>query len=82
MKGDGGTPYELVEWDIARETGWTLDELDQQDAARVLPMIRLANTRAALYRVRGWLDTQGKAYVSDEDWKIYAEANEAMKANG
>jgi hypothetical protein len=96
VTGDGGTPWELLEWDIVRETGWTFEELDRQDSARVITMLRASNIRSALQRVMGFMNLSaqqikavadsGQIPIDPEDMKIWGEAmairDEVKKLNG
>jgi len=58
--------------------GWTLDELDNQDMTRVLPVLIAANTRDALRRVFQFLETQGKYKPSESDWEIWNSLNQQL----
>ena len=71
--GGGGIPYELLEWDLIKTTGWTLEELDRQDMARILPMIELANIRDSLKEVGQYLTTFGQSRPSDAAWRTWKE---------
>lgn len=79
-----------------RETGWTFEELDRQDSARVITMLRASNIRSALQRVMGFMNLSaqqikavadsGQIPIDPEDMKIWGEAmairDEVKKLNG
>lgn len=73
---DGARPLELIEVELCERFGWTLTELDEQDATRVLPGVYAGNIHGALKRVVRYTETQGRAAPSENDWKIYQFARE------
>src|SRR3972149_12009361 len=77
----GGRDYpdELRDLDICERFGWTLDELDRQDMARVMPAISAQNTRRALQRNNLFLESSGKIKPSEEDLAVYAWVRDLMK---
>ena len=76
---DGGDiPAILAELDIAQRLGWTLSELDEQDAGRVIPGLILQSKRDALVNVKRFLDTQGQVKPSDDDLQVYDEVNRML----
>lgn len=54
-EGRGGAPQELIDVSLCERFGWTWQELDEQDEARVLPAVGAANVYAALGRVNAWM---------------------------
>ena len=78
MFDGGGVPALLGELDIAQRLGWTLNELDEQDEARVIPALILQSKRDSLMSVKRFLDTQGQVKPSDDDLKVYNEVNQML----
>jgi len=74
----GGVPALLGELDIAQRLGWTLNELDEQDEARVIPALILQSKRDSLVNVKRFLDTQGQVKPSDDDLRVYDEVNQML----
>jgi len=74
----GGVPALLGELDIAQRLGWTLNELDEQDEARVIPALILQSKRDSLMSVKRFLDTQGQVKPSEDDLKVYDEVNQML----
>ena len=85
----------MLEWDIVHETGWTFEELDRQDSTRVIPALRAANIRAALYRVLSVMNAtpqqitafaEGGLPIDPADMKIWGETmqirDEIKRQNG
>lgn len=75
----GGTPVELFELDLCRRLGWTLNELDEQDAARVLTGLHLQNTRDNLNGIMRFLASNGEELPSDDALKTYEEVKQLME---
>ena len=78
MFDGGGVPALLGELDIAQRLGWTLNELDEQDEARVIPALILQSKRDSLMSVKRFLDTQGQVKPSEDDLKVYDEVNQML----
>lgn len=76
----GGTPTVLFEMDVCERLGWTLSELDEQDAARVITGLHLQHTRDALQNIMRFLDSYGQVKPSEDDLKMYDEVKRIMDA--
>jgi hypothetical protein len=71
IDGEGGQPWELFEWDIIRETGWTQAQLDDADIARLFTGISLSNIRTALENVNAWIEHKGRVKIPARSWTIW-----------
>lgn len=78
----GGTPVELFEFDLCRRMGWTLDELDEQDAARVITGLQLQDTRDNLNGVLRFLESGGEQKPSSEALETYEQVKKLMESDG
>lgn len=58
---------------------WTLTELDEQDAARVLSGLQLQDTRDHLANIQRFLDSGGKMKPSAEDLQVYDDVRRIMR---
>jgi len=65
--------------DICERFGWTLDEFDRQDMARVMPALAAQNTRRALQRTNQFLESLGRIKPSENDMAIYSWVRDLMK---
>ena len=76
---DGPIPEEIIEINLMERFGWTIDELDEADAARLYPAVSAANIAAALSRVVRWMEMAGQGVKagkpSDSDMRIWSEAH-------
>ncbi len=80
MKGDGGLPAELLDGFICERFHVLPSQLEQEDMARLMPMIAALNTHSALRRVmEDYLESHGRVKPSENDWKIYADAVKAAR---
>lgn len=59
--------------DLSRRTGWTFSEIDEQDAALVLPALAAQNIRDILQRIDAYVETHGAARLTEADLKVYAD---------
>jgi len=75
-------PFDISEVTLCERFGWTFTELDNEDMARVIPSVTLANIRAALGRVELFLQTAGGYQPTEDDLIIYQMALEADRSNG
>jgi hypothetical protein len=79
MFDGGGTPMDLFELDVCRRMGWTLSDLDEQDAARVMTGLALQHTRDALQNINRFLDSFGQDSPSEADLQVYDEVKKYME---
>lgn len=57
---------------LCERFGWTFAELDEQDEARLLPAVKLANTHAALQRAQRAINA--RAHPDPGDLEIFGWA--------
>ena len=80
VQGDGDLPDEIIDLHLCERFGWTLEELDGQDEARILPALRAENVRRAMARTASAIYAQ--RIPDAEDLEIWAEIDRLVKDNG
>ena len=77
MNGDGAEPEEIRDVQLCERFGWTLEELDGQDMARVLPGIAGEHVRHTLMRVRAAIDRF--ELPNREDFELYSQVEKLTR---
>lgn len=70
---------------LCERFGWTWQELDEQDEARVMAAVGAANVRDALLAVERWTLAKGRgadpAPLPPATWRLWQAAQAAYKAH-
>ena len=77
MNGDGALPEEIRDVQLCERFGWTLEELDTQDMARILPGIAGEYVRHTLMRVQAAIDRF--ELPNQEDFELYAHVEKLTR---
>lgn len=79
IDGEGDLPWPITLADLSKRTGWTFSEIDAQDASEVLPALIGQSVRDVLERVNGYVATQGKLRVNEDDLALWGDILRIMK---
>lgn len=84
-ESDGGVPDDVLDIRLMERFGWTMQELDDTDEARLFPALAAANISDAVRAVRAWLDAAGSGRKVEKPsagvWKLWQTAQDAKRTN-